>query len=246
MACVRPEIVRSVVLLPAPFDADDRDDAAGRHGDAHALQRRHLLVVDGEIADLKQHRRGRDRLRSPPGRCAPPPALPSASVRPKFITVITSQRPITACMSCSTSMMVMPRSSRSWRTWPIMRRVSSEFMPVNGSSSRSSFGSAASATAMPSARWWPCGRLAVGSLRQPGEVEELQDLPGLPVGRALDVPIGADDAAEEARRARAVAADPHIVEHAELLEERGALEGADQARGGERAGPPARRRRAPS
>ena len=62
---------------------------------------------------------------------------------------------MTTFMSCSMSSTVKPCSSRSLETNSVNAAVSCGFMPAVGSSSRSSFGSVASARATSSRRWSP-------------------------------------------------------------------------------------------
>src|SRR2546427_2364393 len=71
-----------------------------------------------------------------------------------------SQVPMNAFRLCSTRRIVVPRL-RIVRTRSITRPLSSRFMPVTGSSSSRRRGCAASAIAIPSTRWWPCGKFRV-------------------------------------------------------------------------------------
>ena len=76
--------------------------------------------------------------------------VPSAILVPKLMTTTRSEIRITEGMSCSTSSTVTPRS-RMPRTMRTARSFSSGFMPAKGSSSSRILGSAAMASAMPSA-----------------------------------------------------------------------------------------------
>ena len=66
---------------------------------------------------------------------------------------------MTSSMSCSTTTIVSPLSSRSRRITAIKVCVSVGLSPPAGSSSRSSRGSEASARAISSRFWAPSGRL---------------------------------------------------------------------------------------
>jgi hypothetical protein len=53
-ACSRLEIAFSVVVLPAPLAPEQRDDAAARHFERHALQHQDDVVVDDlDIVDRR-------------------------------------------------------------------------------------------------------------------------------------------------------------------------------------------------
>ena len=96
--------------------------------------------------------------------------VPSAIFSPKFNTTIRSEIFMTAGMSCSTNMIVTPRSSRTERTRLTIFMVSSWFIPAKGSSSSSTLGAVARPMAIPNARRLPCGRLLACSL-------EISDMP---------------------------------------------------------------------
>ena len=75
-------------------------------------------------------------------------------MRPWLRQTMRSETPITIFMSCSTSSTVMP-SARISASSRMKLAVSTGFMPDTGSSSRRSFGRAASATATSSSRSSP-------------------------------------------------------------------------------------------
>src|SRR5439155_18077880 len=91
---------------------------------------------------------------------------PAAIRWPKCSTVTVSARSPTSSMSCSTHSMVMPSSYLILSRNRARFSFSSRFMPVDGSSSRRSFGSIASARPIATIFWTPNGRPATSSFRQ--------------------------------------------------------------------------------
>ena len=69
-----PEIVRSVVLLPAPFEPISATSSPLVHAQRHALERADVAVADVDFGELKHVREpARGTRRSPRGRSGPPP-----------------------------------------------------------------------------------------------------------------------------------------------------------------------------
>ena len=104
----------------------------------------------------------------------------------------------------------------------------SEFIPVKGSSSSMSFRPAASATAMPRCALMTVRQVGGKLAREIAQAEQLEDVVRLTVRCIFSGAVATEDAAEETGLGDAVTAEPDIVEHGELVKQRGALEGPDQ------------------
>src|SRR5690606_32063574 len=88
--------------------------------------------------------------------------VPSAILAPKFSTTMWSETSITRLMWCSTSSTVIPYLLVTMRIMSASPESSSWFRPAAGSSSRRSFGSAASARANSTRFWMPKGNAPTG------------------------------------------------------------------------------------
>src|SRR4051794_33074957 len=139
--------------------ADERDDLALLHVETDAVQRGDLAVADRKIVDAENHAHSSTVSAGSPryasmttGFERTSAGVPCAIVLPKFSTRMRSQMPITSSMLCSMSRIAMSKRSRMSWIVSISERVSLSLSPAAGSSSRSSFGFAASARAISSRR----------------------------------------------------------------------------------------------
>ena len=100
----RPRIVFIVVDLPEALPPSRQTISPCSHLEVDAFQRLNRPVVGDDLVEPKHARRGvRDRLRSPPGRCALSSKPPSAILTPWSSATTRSQMPRTSLMSCSIS-----------------------------------------------------------------------------------------------------------------------------------------------
>jgi len=104
-----PEMVLSVVVLPAPLPPISATISPISTPIRNALQHLDVAVRYSEIIDLKHGGAAcRDRPRSPADCAEPSEGAPSAIFLPKSSTVTRSLMPITSRTLCSTSNIVMP------------------------------------------------------------------------------------------------------------------------------------------
>ena len=219
------------------------DDAAGVVDDAEAdadeaVDATHRDTAGDRLGDELKHARPpwcRGRRRSRRGSSAPRSAFPRRSGGRSRAPRCASATFITRLMSCSISSTAVPPSAIC-RNKAASRVVSSRLRPAAGSSSRSSRGSAASARVISSEPL-----LAVRQHR--GERVGLRREPDPdPAGAARVVLHGGLDVRRAVRRQRRqqaapgmqVAADLHVLQHGEVVEQLGELEGPHQAAPGDR------------
>src|ERR1700730_328640 len=134
--------------------------------------------------------------------------VPSAILRPKSRATTRSHTDMTRFMWCSTSSTVTWRSSRMRRIRRPRPSTSTWLRPPAGSSSSNSLGLTASARASSTRFCQPNGRSAALLARDPGQVQRV---------------------AEEIAAGKAMAADPHVVDHRHAGEQREVLERAADA-----------------
>ena len=157
---------------------------------------------------------------------------PSAMTLPCAITMTQSEMSRTMSMSCSTNSTVMPSSRRSL-TWPSSDWVSAGFTPAIGSSSITISGSTISARAISSSLRWPPDRLPAKSSRLASSLNRREQVVG-PLGDValLAAPEAGNSAREDVLAALAGRAEPHVLDHRQLGQRLGELEGADHAHPG--------------
>ena len=179
----RPEIARSVVLLPAPL-APSRPTASPSPISMVTLcDRRHRAVAGADARQFEHERlpppadarRSRDRRGSLPDFPRSPSAClrrSSGRGRARRCGVATA---MIARITCSTMTMVSPRCD-SFPTSATAWSISAGLSPAMTSSSSSSRGCVASARAISSRRWSMVVRSLAAVLLARGEADELDGL----------------------------------------------------------------------
>ena len=149
LACVKPMMVRSVVVLPAPFRPISAALTPGFSVKLTSRKHRHIRDRDVDVSKLSIGVISRSPVRGRlPDRAAPRAGVPSFWILPTLHTATRLAKRATTSMSCSTNTEVTFSSASAEVRMSMMSNFSDDATPDVGSSISSSFGLSASASAI--------------------------------------------------------------------------------------------------